>query len=114
MAQYLILIYNDEGRLEAADAAEVERTHQAHGRFAQTHGESLRGGARLDRSDAATTIRTDESGAQTVTDGMFPETKEVLGGYYVVEAADLDEVIAMARLVPSTGGGVEIRPLVAS
>jgi hypothetical protein len=114
MAQYLILIYNNEAQLNTADAAEAERIHQAHIRFAQAHRSSLRGGARLADSDAATTIRTDDTGAQTVTDGMFPETKEVLGGYYVVEAADLDEAIRMAKLVPSTGGGIEVRPIIPS
>jgi hypothetical protein len=107
MAQYLILIYHNEARIEA----EGEQTHQAHVRFAQAHGGSLRGGARLADSGAATTIRTDDAGAQTVADGMFPETKEVLGGYYVVEAADLDEAIAIAKDVPAPFGGLEVRPV---
>jgi len=114
MAQYLILIYNNEAQLNAADADQVEQMHQAHGRFAQTYGGNLRGGARLADSDAATTIRTDADGTQTVADGMFPETKEVLAGYYVIEADDLDQAIAMARHVPTTGGGVEVRPIVPS
>lgn len=111
MAQYLILIYDNEAQLAAGGAARSDEVHQAHVRFAQVHGGSLRGGARLAESGAATTIRTDDTGAQTVADGMFPETKEVLAGFYMIEAADLDEAIAMARLVPSTGGGIEVRPI---
>jgi hypothetical protein len=114
MAQYLILIYNNEKALNSASASEIEQIQQGHGRFAQTYGANLRGGARLADSDAATTIRTAEDGTQTVTDGMFPETKEVLGGYYVVEATDLDEAIAMAKLVPSADGGIEVRPIIPS
>jgi hypothetical protein len=114
MAQYLILIYNNEAQLNAAGAAHAEQIHQAHVRFAATYGANLRGGARLADSDAATTIRTAPDGSQTIADGMFPETKEVLAGYYVVEAEDLDEAIAMARLVPSTEGGIEVRPIVPS
>ena len=114
MAQYLILIYQNEAEFAAAGADELDRIHQAHVRFAQAHGPALRGGARLADSDAATTIRTDDAGVPTVADGMFPETKEVLAGYYVIEAADLDEAIAIARQVPAVGGGVELRPIVPS
>jgi hypothetical protein len=111
MAQYLILIYDIEAQLAAA---ETDRIHQAHGAFAARYGAHIRGGARLAGSGSATTIRTDDAGAQTVADGMFPETKEVLAGFYLVEAGDLDEAIAMARLVPSTGGGIEVRPVIPS
>jgi hypothetical protein len=114
MAQYLILIYNNEAEFNALAPADRERIHAAHGSFAGKYGAQLRGGARLADSDAATTIRTDDAGAQTVADGMFPETKEVLAGFYLVDAADLDEAIAMARLVPATGGGIEVRPVVPS
>ncbi|MGO9910134.1 MAG: YciI family protein, partial [Acidimicrobiales bacterium] len=51
------------------------------------------------------------SGSFTVTDGPFAETKEALGGYYLVEAADLDEAIAIAKQVPARYGGVEVRPI---
>ena len=50
------------------------------------------------------------SGGFTITDGAFAETKEALGGYYLVEAADLDEAIAMAKEIPCPAGGVEVRP----
>jgi len=114
MAQYLIMIYQNEAQFAAAGADEIEQMHQQHVRFAQTYGNALRGGARLADSDAATTIRTDDAGVQTVADGMFPETKEALGGFYIVEAADLDEAIAMGKLVPARFGGIEVRPIVPS
>jgi hypothetical protein len=114
MAQYLILIYQNEAALNAAPASEIERIQQAHGMFGQRYGANIRGGGRLADSDAATTIRTGDDGSQTITDGMFPETKEVLGGYYVVEADNLDDAIAMAKLVPTIDGGIEVRPLLPS
>lgn len=53
----------------------------------------------------------DGAGGFTVTDGPFVETKEHLGGYYLIEAADLDDAIAVAEQVPMAEGGVEIRPI---
>jgi hypothetical protein len=56
-------------------------------------------------------VRGDSSGGFTVTDGAFAETKEALGGYYLVEAADLDEALALAKQIPAPFGGVEVRPI---
>ena len=47
-----------------------------------------------------------------MTDGTFAETKEVIGGYYVIEAADMDEALAVAKQVPAPMGGVEVRPII--
>ena len=58
-----------------------------------------------------TSIRRNDDGTQTVTDGPFAETKEALGGYYLIEAKDLDEAIAIAKDVPTPFGGVEVRPI---
>jgi hypothetical protein len=63
----------------------------------------------------ATTLRTDGAGGVTTTDGPFLETKEAVGGYYLMEAADLDEVLALAARLPEVHAGhsgVEIRPIV--
>jgi len=65
----------------------------------------------LQPTGTATTVRPDSSGGFTVTDGAFAETKEVLGGYYLVEAAVLDAALAMAKQVPMPAGGVEVRPI---
>ena len=56
-------------------------------------------------------VRSDGEGRPPVTDGPFAETKEQLGGYYLVEAEDLDAAIAIARRVPMEFGGVEVRPI---
>jgi hypothetical protein len=69
-------------------------------------------GAKLSPSASATTIRQCD-GRPLITDGPFAETKEQLGGYHVVECADLDEAISIAMRIPTTraGGSVEVRPL---
>ena len=64
------------------------------------------GGNALDATSTATSIRGD-----IVTDGPFAETKEALGGYYLIEAADLDQALAVAKLCPAPRGGVEVRPI---
>ena len=107
MAEYLILIYGDEKAIAEADRALFEQTLKGHKAFAEKRGDALRGGKALWGSDTATSIREDG----TVTDGPFAETKEGLGGYYLVEAASLDEAIAIARDVPAPLGGVEVRPV---
>jgi hypothetical protein len=69
-------------------------------------------GARLASADTATTVRAVE-GELLLTDGPFAETKEVFGGYYLVEAADLDAALAIAARIPALrmGGSVEVRPV---
>ena len=76
----------------------------------EKHGASLRGGVALENPDTATSIRRDETGDAVVTDGPFAESKEALGGTFLIEAADLDEALAIAREVPA-GIGVEVRPV---
>ena len=110
MAQYLILIYEDEAAWDAADPESYQRTMLAHRDFAERNAAALRGGNALQPTPTATSVRTDAAGRATVTDGAFAETKEALGGYYVVEAADLDEALALAKQVPAPFGGVEVRP----
>ena len=109
MAEYLVLIYADESA-STDDAAQGE-IMAGHVRFGQEHGSALRGGNALQSSGTATSIRGDGSGGFTITDGAFAETKEALGGYYLVEAADLDEAITLSKDIPMPNGGVEIRPV---
>jgi hypothetical protein len=111
MAQYVVLIYEDEKSWFEGDPAEIEKGTQAHTEFAEAAAEKLRGGQALQPTGSATTIRKDGAGGFTVTDGPFVETKEALGGFYVIEAADLDEAIALAKQVPAPFGGVELRPV---
>lgn len=114
MANYLVLIYDNEAQWAQAGASVAEEVMRQHAEFARANGPALRGGARLRGSDSATSIRRDDHGGVAVTDGTFAETKEVLGGYYMIEAADLDEALAIAKQVPVPFGGVEVRPIIPS
>jgi len=71
------------------------------------------GGDQLAGADTATTVRVD-GGETLTTDGPFVETKEELGGYYVIDAGDLDEAVAFAARIPAArfGGAIEVRPVV--
>ena len=111
MSQYLILIYDDETAWANADEAAVGRVHEGHGKFGANNEAVIAGGNALQATSTATCVRPDGSGGFTVTDGPFAETKEALGGYYLVEAADLDEAIALAKQVPVLNGSLEVRPI---
>jgi hypothetical protein len=112
VGKYLVMIYDDESAWAAADPSVAELNHKRHTAFAEANASALRGGAQLAESNTATSIRSDGSGGFVVTDGTFAETKEVIGGYYVIEAADLDEALTIAKQVPSPMGGVEVRPII--
>jgi hypothetical protein len=109
MAQYLILIYENENDYASAAPEVWNEVMQAHGRFAEQitelGGKFVAGNA-LQPTTTATTVRGD-----VVTDGPFVESKEALGGYYLIEAADLDQALAIAKVCPARFGGVEVRPI---
>jgi hypothetical protein len=111
MSQYLVLIYEDESAYAAGGDALWQEVGAAHGTFGEANGSAIVGGNALQPTGTATTIRSNGSGSPVVTDGPFAETKEALGGYYLIEAADLDEAIAVAKQVPARFGGVEVRPV---
>ena len=111
MAQYAILIYEDEVSWASAGQEAFDQVLKEHTAFGEQHAAVLRGGSALQPTGTATSVHRDPAGNIAVTDGPFVETKEALGGYYVVEAADLDEAIAVAKEVPARFGGVEVRPL---
>lgn len=109
MAKYLILIYEDEKTYADADPSAWDQAMKAHNRFSEQvaeHGGTIVAGEALQLTSTATSIRGD-----VVTDGPFAETKEALGGYYVIEATDLDHALTIAKLCPAPGGGVEVRPV---
>jgi hypothetical protein len=110
MSQYLLLIYQDEAAYVNADEETLGAMHAGHGAFWGKHESAISGGNALTATTTATTIRPNGN-EFTVTDGPFAETKEVLGGYYLVEAADLDAAIAIAKDIPSGMGCIEIRPI---
>ena len=97
MTQYLILIYDDENAWAGASAAQKAAITTGHADFGAKHGAAIRAGDALQPNATATSIRADAA----VTDGPFVETKEALGGYYLIEAADLDEAIAIAKEIPA-------------
>lgn len=109
MSEYLILIYEDEKSYADPSPEVWQQAMEAHGRFAERVvelGAKILGGNALQPTATATSIRGD-----VVTDGPFVETKEVLGGYYLIEAADLDQALAIGKLCPAPFGGVEVRPI---
>jgi hypothetical protein len=109
MAEYLILIYENESSYAEQSPEVWETAMKAHNRFAEQvveQGAKMLGGNALQPSTTATSIRGD-----VVTDGPFAETKEGLGGYYLIEAADLDQALAIGKLCPAPYGGVEVRPI---
>jgi hypothetical protein len=111
MAQYLILIYENETGWAGSGPDVFNEVMNGHNTFGETNKAALRGGNALQPTSTATSIRQNGSGNVTVTDGPFVETKEALGGYYLIEAADLDEATAIAQQVPAKFGGVEVRPI---
>jgi hypothetical protein len=115
MPKYMILIYGDDQQWGAMSPPEQQAHDAAHVAFSAAAGSAIIGGEELEAAPMATTVRTDPAGRVTTTDGPFLETKEALGGYYLLEAADLDEVIALAKRLPEVSAshsGVEIRPVV--
>jgi hypothetical protein len=108
----MLLIYEDETAYgDRHDGPAVMEIVQRHRAFASELGAQRQGGAGLMPTSMATTVVT-RSGAQTIHDGPFAETKEQLGGFYIIDAPDLDAAIAIAKKLPIyADGSVEIRPL---
>jgi hypothetical protein len=112
--KYLVLIYGDEHVWDVASDEWNAENERRHGEFAAEAGDALLGGYELQRTASAVTIRADDAGEPQVTDGPFLESKEVVGGYYLVEARNVEEAARLASLIPEASaavGGVEIRPV---
>lgn len=110
--KYMLLIYGSANRnlTEAEQGAEMQAYFALNTELA-TRGALVAGEALMPVS-TATTVRV-RGGDTLVTDGPFAETHEVLGGYYVVDAPDLDAAIAIAKKIPGAlDGSIEVRPLV--
>ncbi len=109
--KYILLIYSDENAWTESEREKcyVESTQLTH--ELNANGQFL-GASPLDSISTATSVRV-RDGKKLVTDGPFAETREQLGGYFLVDAQDLDEAIAIAERIPSARKGtVEIRPIV--
>jgi hypothetical protein len=112
--QYLLMIHNDEREWAALSEDEQSAVREEYGRFARRARESgkLVGGDELQPTDRATTVRV-QDGETVLADGPYAETKEALGGYFLVEADSIDEAVELAKQLPAprTRGGVEVRPV---
>jgi hypothetical protein len=111
--KFLALIYNDESMYVDATPEDIAATFEAHGVFGQAAGEAgvYAGGEGLQPTATATTIRV-RDGERMLTDGPYAETKEQLGGYYLLECKDLDEALNWAAQIPeAANGAIEVRPV---
>jgi hypothetical protein len=112
--KYLLTMIGREGGMDDVSPEEIKQRLDAWGRFTQEVIDSgaYLAGEGLQPVATATTVHVAPGGAErTVTDGPFTESKEVLGGFYLLECKDLDEALEWAKKVPVTGGAVEIRPV---
>jgi hypothetical protein len=111
--RYLLLIYTDQESPDTRSADERRTMHEAYSAFTQEIADSgeLLGGEALQGLETATTVRV-RGGKTAATDGPFAETKEVLGGYYLVDCKDLDRAIEVAARIPGAAlGSIEVRPI---
>lgn len=111
--QYLLMIYRNEAELGKMSAAERKQMTAEYGAFTQSIIQSgqFKAGDGLQPTTTATTVRVRE-GKTLTTDGPFAETREQLGGYYLVDAKDLDAAIAIAARIPGARtGSIEVRPV---
>ena len=109
--QYALLIYTDETRDAQASQQEQEAVMAAYYAFGEQFKEKIAAGEALMPTNSATTVRV-RDGKSLSTDGPFAETKEQLGGFYLVNANDLDEAIQVASHIPgATHGSIEVRPV---
>ena len=111
--QYLLMIYQSEAEYGKMDAATGQKMMEEYGTFTQSiiQGGNFKAGDRLQPTSTATTVRV-RDGKTLTTDGPFAETREQLGGYYLVEAKDLDAALEIAARIPGAMvGSVEVRPV---
>ena len=106
--QYLLLIYEDESRFNAGyDPTELNEYFA----FGKQFASAIKGGNALQLTKTAKTVRL-RNGKRTTTDGPFAETKEQLGGFYLIDAKDIDEATAIAEKIPGARfGSIEVRPI---
>ena len=111
--QYMLLIYDNEKEMQAARTGDVDTMMASYREFTESITKSghMKAGDALEPTSAATSVRI-RNGKTLTTDGPFAETKEQLGGYYLIEAKDLDEATKIAARVPSARTGtIEVRPV---
>lgn len=113
MPQYMFMLFDDEAWYDQVDDeswAEAMQLHQAFSEAVVAAGARILGGEALERTTTATVVRPgDGDAAPLLADGPFIETKEALGGFYVIEARDLDQALELAARCPSAA--IEVRPV---
>jgi hypothetical protein len=111
--QYLLMIHSDEAAMQQARKEDIQGIMAAYGAYTQAMKEAgaYLGGERLHPSSNATVVRA-QNGKTSVLNGPYAEIKEQLGGYYLIEAADLDAAIGWAARCPGAQfGAIEVRPI---
>src|SRR3954447_8779112 len=111
--KYMAIIFNDEAQYANATPEDIGAIFAAHGEFSEAAGKAgvLLGGDGLQPTATATTVRV-RDGERLLTDGPDAETKEQLGGFYMLECKDLDEALAWAARIPEAKTGtIEVRPV---
>lgn len=111
--KYALLMYGVDQDWAEADEKKRAETYERHGRFSEMlrSRDADRGGEELALSNTATTVRL-KAGEVLLTDGPYAETAEQLGGFYLVEARDLDEALEFARALATVEDIIEVRPVV--
>lgn len=111
--QYLLMIYSNEAGMQSAGKAETEQMLAAYGAYSEAMRKSgvVVGGQRLQASSTATTVRVAD-GKTKVLNGPYAETREQLGGYFLIDVPDLDAALSWAARCPGASHGViEVRPI---
>ena len=111
--QYLLMIYSNEQETKALGPTTLGAMHQEYVEFTKSivQAGQFKAGDRLRPVTTASTVRV-RNGKVLVTDGPFAETREQLGGYYLIEGKNLDEALAVAARIPSAKhGSIEVRPI---
>jgi hypothetical protein len=112
--KYLLTLIGEEGGMEDATPEEMKAVMDGWAAFTQETVDkgAFIAGEGLQPSETATTVQVPEGGGErTVTDGPFAESKEQLGGFYLLECKDLDEALDWAKKVPVQAGSIEVRPV---
>ena len=111
--QYMLLIYGNEAAMKSATQADRDAMFRSYHEYTQSiiKTGNMKAGDALQPTATATTVRV-RDGKPLTTDGPFAETREQLGGYYLVEAKDLDEATKLAARIPGAQvGSIEVRPV---
>jgi hypothetical protein len=110
---YILMIYSDESTWASVSQEDMQKMYAAHSAYGEalTSAGVMRGGAELKPASTATTLRFTD-GKPTTLDGPYAETREQLGGYYVIDVENLEQALEWAAKMPvMSSGAVEVRPL---